>query len=97
MGFSNRSALTDYSPGVVGMPSTFDWRFRRLAAIEGEGAPVDPWRRVSEEAFAISPRTLLSRAARARPSRPGATVSEFTDSIYSLYRRPRVPAQRKGS
>jgi hypothetical protein len=85
MGFSNSRALADDSPGVVGMPFTPDWPFRRLAAIEGETAPVDPWGRVSEDAFAISPETLLSRAARSRPSSPGATVSAFTEWIYSLY------------
>ncbi len=53
--------------------------------------------RVSEDAFSISSKTLLSRAARARPARPGATVSEFTDWVYSLYRRDiDLASQQKG-
>lgn len=87
MGFSNSRALSDDSPGVVGMPFTQDWRDRRLAAIEGEAAPIDPWRRVSEDRFAVSPQELLRRAARSRPASPGATVSAFTEWIYSLYLR----------
>jgi hypothetical protein len=79
---------SDATDGVIGVPLSPDWEFRRLATIEEDEVPVDPWQRLSSEPFHLSARQILARARRFIPRDPGASVTDFTSWIYSLH----VPA-----
>lgn len=76
---------SDEDPGIIGIPYTDDWQFRRLEAITEASHPVDPWERLDVSDFHLSARELISRAERAIPTAPVPTVSAFSAWIYSLY------------
>lgn len=86
---------SDEDQGIIGIPFTDDWPFRRLEAITEGGHLVDPWRRRNVGSFHLSASEIIYRAERAIPKAPVPTVSAFTAWIYSLYHEDSVPKSLK--
>ena len=76
---------TDDTLGMIGIPHSEDWQFRRLAAMTEKSYVRDPWSKHFPQRFHLTGKQLLTRAASAIPSCPLPTVSGFTAWIYSLY------------
>ena len=82
---------SDEDQGIIGIPYTDDWQFRRLEAITEGSRPVDPWERRNRGDFHLSAHEIIYRAKRAAPKAPVPTVSAFAAWIYSLYHKDAVP------
>ena len=82
---------SDEDQGIIGIPYTDDWQFRRLEAITEGVRPVDPWKRRNSGYFHLSEREIIYRAKRSVPKAPVPTVSAFAAWIYSLYHEDAVP------
>ena len=86
---------SDEDQGIIGIPYTDDWQFRRLEAITEGSRPVDPWERRNRGDFHLSAQEIIYRAKRAAPKAPVPTVSAFAAWIYSLYHKDAVPESLK--